>query len=174
MSALDDIKTYSSSEAKAEWDGAREAKRRMFLARVNLRESDIALKSWGELDAGQRKLIHGVLNEDFFSPIWYINTKGQRINKVYVPPTVKSSEQLAYEAGEKHWEKLSHKERFSALLHNGIGRDADQGQFTTWGSLSPDLRDLLVRHFAGTADAKKEPAAVVEARPAERPQLELF
>lgn len=143
-----DIKTYTTTEAKIEWDGSSEGKRRMFLARINMRDSDIAMRPWAEINLIDRKMLHSALNEDFVSPIWYINTKGQRINKVHVAVVQKTQEQLDDEAAKQLWEDMRHEERFSVLLQHGIGRDAEQGKYSTWDSLAPDLRGLLVKHFS--------------------------
>lgn len=168
-----DIKTYSTVEAKAEWDHAPEGKRRMFLARINRRDSDMAMKSWDEFNVNERKLIHGGLNEDFSSPVWYINTNGQRINKIVVSIVQKTPEQLADEVGKRFWEDLPFEDRFSALLKNGIGRDVEQGQFSSWDNLSRDLRDWLIEHFAAKS-AVGDKAVVTRRRPTILDQLELF
>ncbi len=164
-----DIKTYTAKEAQAEWDGSRESKRRMILARVERRESNLALKSWDAFSASERKLVHGALNEDFISPVWYINTKGQRINMVDVPIVQITPEQLADEEGAQQWDHMTFVDRFSALLNNGIGRDAEQGQFARWGNLSPELRNRLAMYFRNkSASARPEP------KPASCAQLDLF
>ena len=172
-----DVKTYTTAEAKAEWDGARETKRRMFLARIDQRDSDMAKKAWDEFSASERKLVHGALNEDFISPMWYINTKCERVNRVYIQTVQKSPEQLADEEGERHWKSMPHEERFQTLLHNGIGQDAEQGQFSAWGNLSPDLRDRLIHYFADKETASEvatRSLSVSVLRPTKRHQLELF
>ncbi len=164
-----DVKTYTAQEAKAEWDGARESKRRMILARVGQRDSDLASKSWDEFSASDRKTIHGALNEDFISPVWYINTKGQRINMIDVPTVQVTQEQLADESGERHWDRMMFKDRFSALLDNGIGQDAELGQYSRWGNLSPALRNRLGRYF----ETKSASGQVVPKLAGSR-QLDLF
>ena len=73
-----DVKTYSNREAKAEWDDSREAKRRMVLGRIGQRDSNLAVKAWDEMTRVERLEVHVALNEDFISPTWYINAKGQK------------------------------------------------------------------------------------------------
>lgn len=161
-----DVKTYTTMEARAEWDGARESKRRMFLARIGQRDSNLASMSWDEFSTSERAAIHAALNEDFISPVWYINTKGERINIVAAPTLQKTPEQMADEEGEQHWDGMSHHDRFNALLQNGIGHDAEHGQYARWSTLSRELRDRLIGHFATAS-------AVVVAVETRR-QLELF
>ena len=141
----------------------------MSLARIDQRESGLALKPWGDLTASERKLIHGALNEDFISPVWYINTKGQRINMIDVPTVQVTQEQLADESGETHWDRMTFEDRFSALLNNGIGQDAKLGQYSRWGNLSPALRNRLVKFF----ETKSASGQVVPKLAGSR-QLDLF
>lgn len=149
------LPSSTTAEAKSEWDGARESKRRMFLARIGQRDSALASKSWDKFSVSERKTIHGALNEDFISPVWYINTKGRRINFIDIPTIQKSSELLADEDGEQHWQRMQHVDRFNALLACGIGKDAEQGQYALWRNLCPELRTRLGKHLVGMETASK-------------------
>lgn len=139
-----DVKTYSNREAKAEWDDSREAKRRMVLGRIGQRDSNLAVKAWDEMTRVERLEVHVALNEDFISPTWYINAKGQKNSLISVPePAKKSAAQLAEEQAAACWESMSLGARYNLLLNNGIGRDADQGKFCNWLSLGLELRQRM-------------------------------
>jgi len=146
---LPDLKTYSTAEAKAEWDGARAGKRGMFLGRIDQRDSDIVDKNWDEMAPAERDLIHHALNEDFYSPAWFINTNGERIDRVAMPEVpVKSPETVEQEAGAQRWAQTEPRERHFALLGAGVGADADQGQYVDWDKLGPDVRKRVAANFA--------------------------
>lgn len=146
---LPDLKTYSAAEAKVEWDGARAGKRGMFLGRIDQRETDIVEKNWDEMAPAERDLIHHALNEDFYSPAWFINTNGERIDRVAMPEVpVKSAETVEQEAGAQRWAQTEPRERHFALLGAGVGADADQGQYVDWDKLGPDVRKRVAANFA--------------------------
>lgn len=138
------LKTYTAAQAQEEWDSARPAKRGMFLGRIEQRDSDLAAKDWAELSPVEREAVHHALNEDFYSNTWYINTAGQQISLNGAPAaSTKSAAQLADEQAGERWGAMAPRERYSLLLHNHIGKDAEQGQFASWDSLAPELRQRI-------------------------------
>lgn len=145
----------------------------MFLVRINLSNSNFGMKCWDEFNGGERKLIHAALNEDFFSPLWYTNTQGQRKTKIRLSVVQKTSEQLDDETGKHAWDVMPFDERFNTLLMNGIGRDAQQEQYSAWDDLALDLRVLLIEHFS-TKTRVKIKIVGLDRRPTSRDQLELF
>ncbi len=146
---MHDVKIYTTYEAKAEWERSPVGRRRMLLARVNLRDSDMANKDWDSFDAKERKLAHQALNEDFFAPTWYVNSKGVRIS--LKAERQRPQEELDWEEGQTHWDNTPPICRYSALLANGIGGgDAEQGKFLPWDRLSPALRGRLLPFIRAT------------------------
>lgn len=142
-----DVKTYTAEEAHQEWDQSNEAKRRMILARIAQRESGVALKNWIALNAKQKAQIHNALNEDFFCCTWYINKSGDRIDFSGISYE-KSPDVIDFERGQEYWYGVTPDKRFNALLECGMGgKDATQGQYATWGDLSPELRHRLLKCF---------------------------
>ena len=137
-----DIKTYTAQEAQDEWQSARPAKRQMIMARVDRR--DLAAKSWEDLASGERTLVHQALDQEFESPIWYINNEGKQISKGTMPAVVeKSAAQVADEQGAAQWADMPPAARHRALTDNGIGKDAEQAQHVNWEQLGTQLRAKL-------------------------------
>ncbi len=173
---MHDVKTYTTQEAKVEWERTTQGRRRMLLARVNLRDSYMANKDWDSFDAKERKLAHQALNEDFFAPTWYVNSKGVRIS--LIAERQRPQEELDWEEGQTHWDNTPTIDRYSTLLANGIGGvDAEQGKFLPWDRLSPALRGRLLAFMRATV-AKREQAAKtvqeVQMKPIDPRQLSLF
>ncbi|MFZ6774551.1 hypothetical protein ACO0LB_17750 [Undibacterium sp. SXout7W] len=144
---MNDIKTYTQSEAKNEWNSARPSKRNLFLARIEKSDSILLHMAWEDFSSDERKLIHQALNEDFYSPIWYINKQGVRIFKVQILNCTKTQDELDDEEGSEHWGKLPFPARVSSLLANGIGADAEQGASVSWNLIDPKLRKRLLIYF---------------------------
>lgn len=156
-----DLKRYTAAQAQAEWDSARPAKRGMFLARIEQRDSDLAAKDWEALSPAEREAVHHALNEDFYSNAWYINTAGQQISLNGTPAApAKSAAQLAEEHAGERWSAMAPGERYSLLLHNHIGQDAQHGQYVSWNELAPELRERIATSLPqqGTAPAATEAA----------------
>lgn len=144
---MSDIKTYTLSEAKIEWNSARTNKRNLFLARIGKSASILLHMAWENFSSDERKLVHQALNEDFYSPMWYVNKQGIRIFKVQILNYTKTQDQLDDEEGSEHWDKLPFPERVSSLLANGIGADAEQGASVSWYLIDPNLRKGLLIFF---------------------------
>lgn len=151
----DDLKTYTPKEAGERWDGLNDYRRGSMLSRVDLRDTPLQAKSWADMTADERRAVKMALDEDFYSPVWYINKAGQQIPRAGTPAVPKAPEktaaELADEAAGKKWAGMAPGERRNALLQNGIsgpdGRDADQGQYTAWDKFAPDLRVKLAAYF---------------------------
>lgn len=150
-----DIKTYSAKEAQAEWDKSSQGMRRVYLSRLQHKNPALETegwdtRSWTDLAASERTMLRSALDEDFYAPNWYINTKGQQINKVTMPEAPqKTAAQIDSERGEQQWKALDYEDRVSALLQlgMGIGEQAEQGKFSQWNVLAPDVRVGLLAQF---------------------------
>jgi hypothetical protein len=138
-----DVKKYSRAEARTEWDSAREAKRRMFLARINMRESEWASKQWDDLPRADQDRLKVALDEDFYAPHWYINVQGKQISFINDLVPAKPEQLQKFEDGEALWNGLAVHDRFSALLRCGIGAGAEEAKYVAWGRLSEELRTRL-------------------------------
>ena len=150
----DDMKRHSAQEAQAEWTDARDAKRRMLMARVD--RADLAAKAWDDMTPQEHALVREALDGDFDAPMWYINNKGDKVNKSSMPVVAeKSAAQVANEHGAQHWADMQPAERHHALLNLGlgIGKDADQGQYSAWDQLGGNVRTALVAQFEAKAQA---------------------
>jgi N12 class adenine-specific DNA methylase/ribosomal protein S18 acetylase RimI-like enzyme len=165
-----DLKSYTTEEAQAEWDSARPGKRGMFLGRIEQRDSDMLGKSWDELTPAERLAVQHALNEDFYSNMWYVNTRGQQVALGDMPQAApKSAAQLADEQAAITWADMPPRERYSLLLAHHVGKDAEQGQHVNWDQLGPDLRARIAATLAAQARAPLAAAeAPAEAKPAKK------
>jgi hypothetical protein len=146
-----DLKTYTPAEVKAEWERSSEGRRRSNLARLENKpiEERLLGKSWDEMSADERKLVRSAYDEDFFGPTYYINKQGNRVALgPKQAPVEKSQEQLDMERGKELWDGLSKTQKFDALLSAGIGKDAEQGQYSTWENLGPEVRSRILENKA--------------------------
>lgn len=170
---LDGVKTYSKGEARAEWDSARESKRRMLLARVGKRESRLALKNWESCSAAEQKAIHLALNEDFYSPFWYIDKSGNKVLLAGDLPPTKTAPEISLEQAAERWATLPLHDRAMALYECHIGADAEQGKYCQWQVLAPDLRTKLASYFerVPVTARRQEPQL---AAPVDPRQMSLF
>ena len=142
-----DLKTYTPAEVKAEWERSSEGRRRSNLARLENKpiEDKLLGKSWDKMSTDERKLIRSAYDEDFFGPTYYINKQGNRVGLgPKQAPVEKSQEQLDMERGKELWDGLSKTQKFDALLSAGIGKDAEQGQYSTWENLGPEVRSRIL------------------------------
>ena len=155
-----DLKKYTPAEVKAEWERSSEGRRRSNLARLEnpAIEQKLLGKSWEEMTAEEHKLVRSAYDEDFFSPQWYINKQGSRVTiGPKQAPVEKSQQQLDMERGKEIWDGLNQKQKFDSLLSAGIGKDAEQGQYSTWENLGPDVRDRILQAKAPTAQEAETP-----------------
>lgn len=151
----DVAKTYTREQAMAEWDGASAGKRGMFLARVDARDSDLAGKDWEAMTPTEQALVRGAMDQDFDAPMWYINTMGRKVDKIPAAPApVKTPAELAAEHARARWTDMAPRDRYTLLLQNGIGKDAEHGQFSAWDVLAPALRERIAASMAAPAVAK--------------------
>jgi hypothetical protein len=76
-----DLKKYTPTEAKDQWNSAGQGKRSAVISRLQNRklEKEIIGKSWEDLTPEQRKATKSALDEDFFTPSSYTNTKGEQV-----------------------------------------------------------------------------------------------
>ena len=76
-----DLKKYTPTEAKDQWNNAGQGKRSAVISRLENRklEKEIIGKSWEDLTPEQRKATKSALDEDFFTPSSYTNTKGEQV-----------------------------------------------------------------------------------------------
>ena len=76
-----DLKKYTPTEAKDQWNSAGQGKRSAVISRLENRklEKEIIGKSWEDLTPEQRKATKSALDEDFFTPSSYTNTKGEQV-----------------------------------------------------------------------------------------------
>lgn len=156
----DDLKKYTTKEAEAEWDKARDGFKRTIMGRIDRKSTDpLATVSWADMKPADRKLVHAGLNEDFFTGSWYTDKSGARVDRFTMPKSEKSAAQVADEAGAQRWAAMQPNERESLLYENGIGKDAAQGKFAAWDKLGPPLRERLVAGWQ-TKETPAQPAQV--------------
>ena len=76
-----DLKKYTPTEAKDQWNSAGQGKRSAVISRLENKklEKEIIGKSWEDLTPEQRKATKSALDEDFFTPSSYTNTKGEQV-----------------------------------------------------------------------------------------------
>ena len=76
-----DLKKYTPTEAKDQWNSAGQGKRAAVISRLENKklEKEIIGKSWEDLTPEQRKATKSALDEDFFMPGSYTNTKGEQV-----------------------------------------------------------------------------------------------
>jgi hypothetical protein len=76
-----DLQKYKPNEAKDVWNSAGQGKQTAIISRLQnpKLEQQILGKKWEDLTPEQRKATKSALDEDFFTPSWYINTQGQQI-----------------------------------------------------------------------------------------------
>jgi hypothetical protein len=76
-----DLKKYTPTEAKDQWNSAGQGKRSAVISRLENKklEKEIIDKSWEDLTPEQRKATKSALDEDFFMPGSYTNTKGEQV-----------------------------------------------------------------------------------------------
>jgi len=76
-----DLKKYTPTEAKDQWNSAGQGKRAAVISRLENKklEKEIIGKNWEDLTPEQRKATKSALDEDFFMPSSYTNTKGEQV-----------------------------------------------------------------------------------------------
>jgi predicted RNA methylase len=76
-----DLKKYTPTEAKDQWNSSGQGKRAAVISRLENKklEKEIIGKSWEDLTPEQRKATKSALDEDFFTPSSYTNTKGEQV-----------------------------------------------------------------------------------------------
>ncbi len=76
-----DLKKYTPTEAKDQWNSAGQGKRAAIISRLENKklEKEIIGKNWEDLTPEQRKATKSALDEDFFMPGSYTNTKGEQV-----------------------------------------------------------------------------------------------
>jgi predicted RNA methylase len=76
-----DLKKYTPTEAKDQWNSAGQGKRAAVISRLEnpKLEKEIIGKNWEDLTPEQRKATKSALDEDFFTPSSYTNTKGEQV-----------------------------------------------------------------------------------------------
>lgn len=153
---VDDLKTYTTAEAKKEWDKLTPSRRSGMLARLADKiPAGWAEKSWDEMTPEQRKYAHEALNEDFFAPAWYFNKAGEKVTRgEAIKPIEKTPAQIEFERGEAFWEGLPRAQRFTLLLDAGMGKDAEEGKYAKWGNLGEGVRKRLMVHANNMQDVQ--------------------
>lgn len=160
---VDDLQTYTTKEAKAQWNEASQGKRVVLLGRVDMRDSPIRSQSWDEMSAADRKLVHIALNEEFYAPLWYINTRGAKVSLGPSLNVGKSQAQIDFEEGHALWEAMNSSARHSALLRSGLGQEADEAKALPWVDLAPALRANIFA-LLRTPDSSAKPAVVEQTK----------
>jgi len=166
-----DLKTYTAKEAAEEWKRSSAGFKRAIMGRVQRASDDpIVGKAWEEMTPDERRLMHAALNEDHFTGAWYTNTKGQRVNRAWMPAAPeKTAEQLADEAAGERWTAMPFNERESVLYRAGTGVNQDeaaQAKFSTWENMGREFRGKIAAYWKdqdAQAAANPKPA---EAAPA--------
>jgi ParB-like chromosome segregation protein Spo0J len=143
----DDLKTYTASEAEAEWGRASQGFKRSIMGRIDRASDDpMTGKTWIQLTPTERDLAHDALNADHYTSSWYTNKQGQRVDRIAMPAALqRSPEQVAREQAAQKWADMPFSERESMLYQHHVGQDAQQGKFVAFDQLGPDLRTALIK-----------------------------
>jgi hypothetical protein len=153
-----DLQTHTPKQAGAVWDKASAGKRGLFVGRRGYKDSNARKKliasDWADIPSELQKELRLAIDEENYSPSWYINTEGRQVSYIAKPAEVRSPEVIAMEQGAERWKLTSQRDKLNALYAAGVGADAENAVHSKWDSLGPDVREKITEYLDAEDDRK--------------------